>query len=154
MRAGQLSHPRLDLPCLRQDSSLLAVTPLTCHPRSESSSPKLEWPGLMFRQEVQAIGLSIEQGTSLVPNDGRFHVVVDGNVVFSSKAKSTALTRYRSLRDELLQKAGIEQKPVDPEETRRRERQFYDFQAVMSESMRQRAINAKRKGGKGGSGGV
>jgi len=108
----------------------------------------------MFRQEVQAIGLSIEQGTSLVPNDGRFHVVVDGNVVFSSKAKSTALTRYRSLRDELLQKAGIEQKPVDPEETRRRERQFYDFQAVMSESMRQRAINAKRKGGKGGSGGV
>jgi len=108
----------------------------------------------MFRQEVRAIGLSVEKGTSSVPNDGRFHVVVDGNVVFSSKAKSTALTRYRGLRAELLQKAGIEQTQPDPEETRRRERQFYDFQAVMTESMRQRTINAKRKGGKGGSGGV
>jgi hypothetical protein len=72
--------------------------------------------------------------------------------VFSSKAKSTALTRYRGLRDELLQNAGIEQMLPDPEETKRRERQFYDFQAVMTESMRQRTINAKRKGGKGESG--
>jgi hypothetical protein len=108
----------------------------------------------MFRQELRTIGLSIEQGTSSVPNDGRFHVVVDGNVVFSSKAKYIALTRYRSLRDELLQRAGIEQRPPDPEETKRREREFYDLQAVVSESMRQRTINAKRKGGKGGSGGV
>ena len=108
----------------------------------------------MLRQEVRTIGLSIEQGTSSVPDDGRFHVVVDGNVVFSSKVQSAALTRYRSLRDDLLQKAGIEQRPSDPEETKRREREFYDFQAVMSESMWQRTKNAKRKGGKGGSGGV
>ncbi len=85
-----------------------------------------------------------------MPNDGRFHVVVDGNVVFSSKTKSAALTRYRSLRDDLLQNAGIEQRQPDPEETKRRERQFYELQAIMSESMRQRTINAKRKGGKGG----
>jgi hypothetical protein len=110
--------------------------------------------GRMFRQEVRTIGLSIEQGTRSVPNDGRFHVVVDGNVVFSSKAKSIALNRYRSLRDELLRKAGVEHRPPDPEETKRREREFYDLQAVVSESMRQRTINAKRRGGKGGSGGV
>ena len=108
----------------------------------------------MFRQEVRTIGLSIEQGTGSVPNDGRFHVVLDGNVVFSSRARSVALTRYRSLRDDLLRKAGIEQRPPDPEETKRREREFYDLQGVMTESMRQRTINAKRKGGKGGSGGV
>lgn len=108
----------------------------------------------MFRQEVRTIGLSIEQGTDSVPNDGRFHVVLDSNVVFSSRAKSIALTRYRSLRDDLLRKAGIEQRPPDPEETKRREREFYDLQGVMTESMRQRTINAKRKGGKGGSGGV
>jgi hypothetical protein len=108
----------------------------------------------MFRQEVRAIGLSVEQGTSLVPDDGRFHVVVDGSIVFSSKTQSAALTRYRSLRDDLLEKAGIQQRPSDPEETKRRERQFYDFEAVMFESMRQRTMNAKRKGGKGGSGGV
>ncbi len=104
----------------------------------------------MFRQEVRTIGLSIEQDTSSVPNDGRFHVVVDGIVVFSSKTKAAALTRYRSLRDDLLQNAGIEQRPPDPEETKRRERQFYELQAIMSQSMRQRTINAKRKGGKGG----
>jgi hypothetical protein len=90
----------------------------------------------MFRQEVRTIGLSIEQGTSSVPNDGRFHVVLDGNVVFSSRARSIALTRYRSLRDDLLRKAGIEQRPPDPEETKRREREFYDLQGVMTESMR------------------
>jgi hypothetical protein len=108
----------------------------------------------MFKQEVPTIGLSIEQGTGSVPDDGRYHVVVGGDVVFSSKARSTALGRYRSLRDNLLRKAGIERKVADPEQTRRRERQFYEFQAVMSESMRRRAANAKRKGGKGGSGGV
>jgi hypothetical protein len=51
----------------------------------------------MFRQEVPDIGLSVEQGTSSVPDDGRFHVVVDGRVVFSSKMRSAALTRYRRL---------------------------------------------------------
>ncbi len=108
----------------------------------------------MFKQEVLTVGLSIEQGTDSVPDDGRFHVVLGGQVVFSSRRKSAALAHYRSLRDDLLRNAGIAQTAPDPEETRRRERQFYDFQAVMSESMRQRTMKARRKGGKGGSGGV
>jgi hypothetical protein len=120
----------------------------------EPSCREGEPRGGMFKQEVPRIGLSIEQGTGSVPDDGRYHVVVGGEVVYSSKARFPALSRYRSLRDNLLGKAGVERKVPDPEETRRRERQFYDFQAVMSESMRQRAMNAKRKGGKGGSGGV
>jgi hypothetical protein len=108
----------------------------------------------MFKQEVPTIGLSIEQGTGSVPDDGRFYVVVGGEVVFSSKGRSRALAHYRSLRDDLLRKSGVERSAADPEELRRRERQFYDLQAVMSQSMRERAIKAKRKGGKGGSGGV
>jgi len=108
----------------------------------------------MFKQQVTAIGLSVEQGTNSVPDDGRFYVVLKGELVFSSRSKSAALTHYRGLRDGLLKDAGIDQKAPDPEETRRRERQFYDFQAVMSESRQQRAMKAKRKGGKGGSGGV
>jgi hypothetical protein len=108
----------------------------------------------MFKQEVPTVGLSIEQGTDSVPDDGRFHVVAGGRIVFSSARKLAALAYYRSMRDDLLRDAGIAQTAPDPEETRRRERQFYDFQAVMSESMRQRTIKAKRRGGKGGSGGV
>jgi hypothetical protein len=108
----------------------------------------------MFRQQVPAVSLAIEHGTDSVPDDGRFYVLIGTEVVFSSKTKSVALARYRQLRDSLLREAGIEQERPDPEETRRREREFYDFQAIMSESKRQRALNAKRKGGKGGSGGV
>ena len=108
----------------------------------------------MFKQQVPTIGLSIEQGTNSVPDDGRFHVAIEGDIIFSSKSKSAALVHYRRLRDDLLRKAGIKPRAPDPEETKRREREFYDFEAVMSESMRQRTLKAKRKGGKGGSGGV
>jgi hypothetical protein len=108
----------------------------------------------MFKQQIPAIGLSMEQGTSSVPDDGRFHVLVGGDIVFSSKGKPAALARYRDLRDGLLKEGGVEQLTPDPEETRRRERRFYDLQAVMSESRLQRAQKARRKGGKGGSGGV
>ena len=108
----------------------------------------------MFKQEVPTIGLSVEQGTASVPDDGRFHVVAGGQIVFSSGQKAAALAHYRSLRNDLVRNAGIARTAPDPQETRRRERQFYDFQAVMSESMRQRSMKAKRKGGKGGSGGV
>jgi hypothetical protein len=78
-----------------------------------------------------------------VPDDGRFHILVGTEVVSSSKTKSVALARYCQLRDSLLREAGIEQQQPDPEETKRREREFYDFQAVMSESTRQRALNAR-----------
>lgn len=108
----------------------------------------------MFKQQVPTIGLSIEQATSSVPDDGRFHVVIEGEIVFSSKSRSAALVHYRRLRDDLLRKSGIKHRVPDPEETKRREREFYDFEAVMSESMRQRTLKAKRRGGKGGSGGV
>jgi len=108
----------------------------------------------MFKQQVPAVGLSIEYGTRSVPDDGRFHVLIDSEIVFSSKTKSVALAHYRQLRDGLLREAGIEQQRPDPQETKRRERAFYEFRAVMTESMRQRTLKAKRKGGKGGSGGV
>ena len=108
----------------------------------------------MFKQQVPRVRLSIEQGTGSVPDDGRFHILIDSEIVFSSKTKSVALARYRQLRDGLLREAGIEQQRPDPEETKRREREFYEFWAVMTESMRQRTLKAKRKGGKGGSGGV
>jgi hypothetical protein len=108
----------------------------------------------MFKQQVPTIGLSLEQGTGAVPDDGRFHILIEGEIVFSCKARSTALSRYRELRDGLLSESDVEQRVPDPAETRRREREFYDFQAVKYESQRERALNAKRKGGKGGSGGV
>ena len=108
----------------------------------------------MFKQQVPRVRLSIEQGTDAAPDDGRFHILMDNEIVFSSKTKAFALAKYRQLRDGLLREAGVEEQRPDPEEIKRREREFYEFQAVMAESMRQRTLKAKRKGGKGGSGGV
>jgi hypothetical protein len=149
-------HARLELAAEGHQRLVACLAPAqpTCHDRSGGQGDSTKRRVEMFKQELSAIGLSIEQGTNSVPDDDRYHIVVAGEIVFSSKAKSAALSYYRSLRDEFLQKAGIEPKIPNPEETRRRERQFYDFEAVLSESMRQRTMNAKRKGGKGGSGGV
>jgi hypothetical protein len=36
-------------------------------------------------------GVSVQKGTSAVPDDGRYHVVVDGNIVLSTRVKSAAI---------------------------------------------------------------
>jgi hypothetical protein len=48
------------------------------------------------------LGLSLGRGTEDVPDDGRFHVVRDGVVVYASDSEKDALREYRQLRDRLL----------------------------------------------------
>jgi hypothetical protein len=113
------------------------------------------WVGcFMFKQEVSKVGLSIEKGTDVVPDDGRFYVLLRGESVFSSSSQKAALAHYRQLRDQLMSEAGIAPEVPDPEETKRREREFYDMQAVRTESYQRREKKVKAKGGKGGRGGV
>lgn len=56
----------------------------------------------LFKQAIPSIGLSVEQATEAAPDDGNYHVIVNGEVVFSSSSKTGALQRYRALRDEAL----------------------------------------------------
>ena len=37
-----------------------------------------------------------------MPDDGQFHVVQRGDIVYSSKRRETALRHYRKIRDEML----------------------------------------------------
>lgn len=52
-------------------------------------------------QKVDArYGLSVERGTTGVPDDGRYHVVVDGEIVFSTKVEAAAVAEFDDLREQ------------------------------------------------------
>jgi hypothetical protein len=104
-----------------------------------------------YRQAVPALGLSLERGTKDVPDDGRFHVVIDGTVAYSSDSKKDALSEYRLLRDRLLPptKTAIDVRRILEKEVGERE-----IDQFLADSTRMKRARALRKGGKGGSGGV
>jgi hypothetical protein len=98
----------------------------------------------------------MEKGTNAVPDDGQFHVVVDGEVVFASASETVALQFYRSKREELFEARGgrPSRQRLSPEERLQRERAHRDIQAMRMESFERRAGLAKKRGGRGGRGGV
>lgn len=102
----------------------------------------------MFKQEVPKIGLSIEQGTPAVPDDGHYYVLLDGEVVFRSRSQAQALSKYRKHRDERLGPTPPKQ-TVNPAKALQRERLYVDLQAVKSESRTSKMTKRLRKGGKG-----
>ena|GEM_PF-2445758 len=107
-----------------------------------------------FRQAIPKLGLSVELGTAAVPDDGQYHVLLDGGIVFSSGSQEQALSEYRSRRDHLLKEAPAGRARVDVKALLQREMAEFDTKKVLQESYRQRKAKATRKGGKGGSGGV
>ena len=54
----------------------------------------------IYRQAVPRIGLSIERGTDAVPDDGEYHVLLEGQHVFASQSEKEALAEYRRLTSE------------------------------------------------------
>jgi hypothetical protein len=93
----------------------------------------------------------VEYGTESVPDDGRFHVVMAGAVVFTAASEKDALREYRRLRDHLLPPKS---KSVDARKILEREVAEQDARRFLADSSRAKRAKALRKGGKGGSGGV
>ena len=56
----------------------------------------------MFKQSIPNIGLSLERGTAGVPEDGQYHLVLHGHVVFSSISEKEAKLEYERRKRELL----------------------------------------------------
>lgn len=108
----------------------------------------------MFRQEIPRVGLSIQRGTSAVPDDGFYYVLHSGEVVYRSRSQVRALAEYRRLRDELLLSDPVQAPTIDTAEALRRERMRFDLEALRAEAGQSKRRKAVRKGGKGGSGGV
>lgn len=96
-------------------------------------------------KQNRSLGISIERGTARVPDDNRYHVIVDNEIVYSTKVLAAAEVYYE------------EQREARSEQARARlaaERAHYDMQAVRSDAFARRAANARKKGGRGGRGGV
>lgn len=108
----------------------------------------------MFKQGIPRFHLSIEEGTENVPADRKYYVLLAGEVQYESVSKSEAMTAYNSIRDELLERHGLEQEPPSPEDVLRRQRAESDLYQTRVDAFRRREKTARSKGGKGGRGGV
>src|SRR6266571_511722 len=71
-----------------------------------------------YRQAVPALGLSLECGAPDVPDDGKFHVVMNRTVIYSAASQKDALREYRAVRDHLLPP---KTKPIDARRVLERE---------------------------------
>ncbi|SRR6266536_3400242 len=87
---------------------------------------------MTYRQAVERIGLSIERGTEAVPNDGRFYVLLNGQIVYTSVSKASALTDYRKRRDALLAEVELGPQIRDPQEALQRQRVEDELRAIRS----------------------
>lgn len=101
----------------------------------------------MYEKRHHKYSLSIELGTPAVPDDGQYHVIVDGKILLSTRVFDLAKITYDEKREELRVAAG----DPDPREIIRRETAGREIQAIRSESV---ARTKHHGGGKGGRGGV
>jgi hypothetical protein len=110
----------------------------------------------MYRQQVPELGLSIEMGTDAVPDDGRYYVLLNGEIIYSSLNERQASRAYTDKKNQLFEQIGGKPEPkrLTPEQRLEKERANRDIQAMRMESFDRRASGARKKGGRGGRGGV
>ena len=105
------------------------------------------------KQEMPALKLSLELGTGAVPDNGRYHVLVDGQITFSTLSKAAAEAFYRTERDRLFLVHGRPEPAEVTADDRRRliqdARLQWDLRGMNHELARTVVANARRKGGKG-----
>ena len=106
-----------------------------------------------FKQEMPALQPPVEFGTQAVPSDGRFHVLLKGDVRYSSASQRSALEFYKGERDRLFASHGRpEPASVDGADRQRwiqEQRLEFDLRAMHKELAGTVVANARRKGGKG-----
>jgi hypothetical protein len=85
-------------------------------------------------------GLSVEKGTDRVPDDGRYHFLVDGEIVLSTTVEALALV-------EMEEAKAARQAPG--RELLRRERATCDVSAFLAGSYAEKQSRNQKKGGRG-----
>lgn len=113
------------------------------HDRGVSSEP--------FVRAVRHLGVTLERGTEAVPDDGRYHVVYQDEIHYSSANRSIVEAHFELLVEE-VQAAHPELK--SPREILAREQGFRDILSVRGEGRRRARSQQEAKGGKGGRGGA
>jgi hypothetical protein len=100
-------------------------------------------------RKATVYGLTIERGTERVPADGKYHVIHNGVVVYSSGSDTLADVHFDMLREKIQAETGS-----DPRRVLRQEAAFSDIMGVKAESKERRTTGERAKGGKGGRSGV
>jgi hypothetical protein len=103
----------------------------------------------MYEKRHHKYLLSIELGTPAVPDDGQYHVIVNGRIILSTRVFELAKITYEEQREGLRVAAG----DPDPREIIRREKAGREAKVLRSESVA-RIQNRRGGGGPGGKGGV
>lgn len=85
-------------------------------------------------------GLSVEKGTDGVPDDGRYHVLVDGEIVLSTPVEALALAEMEEAKA-ARQAAG--------RELLQREKAAFDVRAFRAANYAEKQTRDQRKGGRG-----
>lgn len=85
-------------------------------------------------------GVAIHRGTDVVPADDRYHLLVDGEIVFSTRGEAAVLVEYEAVREERMSKG---------RDQLRREREAADLRSHRSESWAAKFARDTRKGGRG-----
>jgi hypothetical protein len=93
--------------------------------------------------------ISIEEGTGSVPDDGQFHVVVDGDIVLSTRVLDYARIIYDERREEIRVSRG----DPDPKKIIQAEEAKRNMRAMRGDAVADRA-RRNQGGGAGGRGGV
>jgi hypothetical protein len=85
-------------------------------------------------------GLSVEKGTDGVPDDGKYHFLVDGEIVLSTTVEALALAEMEELK-------AARQAPG--RELLQRERAALDVRAFRAANYTEKQSRDQRKGGRG-----
>lgn len=84
--------------------------------------------------------LSVERGTKNVPDDGRFHVLADGEIVLSTRVEAAAVAEFEDLRD---------QRNADRDGKRRELRGDVAYELMRSQSWSEKRARDARRGRSG-----
>jgi hypothetical protein len=103
----------------------------------------------MYEKRHPRYPLSIELGTAAVPDDGQYHVVVNSQIVLSTRVFELAKITFDEQKEELRIASG----DPDPREILRRESGLRDANALKAQSYTHQSKKSRR-GGPGGRGGV
>lgn len=84
--------------------------------------------------------LSVEKGTENVPDDGRFHVLVDGAIVLSTRVEAAAVAEFEDLKD---------QRNADRDRRRRELRGDAAYEMMRSQSWKEKGARDAKRGRRG-----
>ena len=95
---------------------------------------------MVYVREALKYGLSVEKGTDRVPDDGRYHFLIDGEVVLSTTVEALALAEMEEV------KAA---RQAEGRDLLRREMAAADVSAFRAGTWADKQSRDQKKGGRG-----